>query len=74
MGNLDPPVIKESGNNVKFILLQLGFLSAPVMKKQSLLMIRKKKAIIKSIKTGLEEVALINKGELKSIQLKDILK
>jgi hypothetical protein len=34
---------------------------------------KKKQAIIKSIKTGLEEVGQIKKGKLKSIPLKDLL-
>ena len=34
---------------------------------------KKKKALIKSIKTGLVEVEQIRKGKLKSIPLKDIL-
>jgi hypothetical protein len=34
---------------------------------------KKKEAIIKSIKTGLKEVELIKKGELKAIPLKDLL-
>jgi len=32
-----------------------------------------KKALLKSIQTGLSEVELIKKGELKSIPLKDLL-
>jgi len=34
---------------------------------------KKKEAIIKSIKTGLKEVELIKKGELKAIPLNDLL-
>ncbi len=34
---------------------------------------KKKEAILKSIKTGLDEVKQIKKGELKSIPLKDLL-
>ena len=34
---------------------------------------KKKEAIIKSIKTGLNEVEQIKKGKLKSIPLKDLL-
>ena len=35
---------------------------------------KKKKAIIKSIKTGLDEVEQIKKGKLRSIPLKDLFK
>lgn len=34
---------------------------------------KKKKAIVKSIKTGLDEVEQIKKGKLRSIPLKDLL-
>ena len=34
---------------------------------------KKKEALVKSIKTGLDEVEQIKKGKLKSIPLKDLL-